>query len=289
MPELPEVETIKRGLERKATGKKITAIEIFDKKIAKNKNLANILIGQKILRIERRGKLLAFLLLNGDYLLVHLKMTGQLVYKEKDNKTKKEKIVAGGHSLNNKNDWDDRYQRVKIVFADKSFLAFNDLRRFGYLKIVDKQEKERIWEKDFGIEPLTPNFTFLNFKKLFVKRKTNIKALLMNQKLIAGLGNIYVDEACFCAGILPERKIADIKPEEIKKLFICIPKILAIAIKNRGTTFNSFVDEKGNKGNHVNFLKVYGRAGEKCKKCKTPIKKIKHAGRGTHFCPKCQK
>ena len=287
MPELPEVETIKRGLERKVIAKKITAVEIFDKKIVKNKNFANILIGQKILKIERRGKLLGFLLLNGDYLLVHLKMTGQLVYKEKT-KNQKEKIIAGGHSLN-KNDFGDRYQRVKIIFSDKSQLLFNDLRRFGYLKIVDKKEKERIWEKDFGIEPLTSNFTWLNFKKLFIKRKTNIKALLMNQKIISGLGNIYVDEACFCAGILPERKITNIKPEEIKKLFICIPKILAVAIKNRGTTFNSFVDDEGKKGDHINFLKVYGRAGEKCKKCKTLIKKIKHAGRGTHFCPNCQK
>lgn len=290
MPELPEVETIRRGLERKILNKKIITVKALDNKVVKNKDFANILLGQKIIKIERRGKLLAFLLSNHEYLFTHLKMTGQLIYSSViPVQAGIHSIVAGGHSLNSSADWGNKYTRAIIAFSDKSELWFNDLRRFGYMKIVSEKEKEKVWEKDFGIEPLTPNFTWDNFRKLFLKRKTNIKALLMNQKLIAGLGNIYVDEACFCAGILPERKITTIKPEEIKKLFICIPRILKVAIKNRGTTFSSFVDGEGKKGSHVKFLNVYGRAGEKCKKCGTLIKKIKHAGRGTHFCPKCQK
>lgn len=285
MPELPEVETIRRGLEKRIINKKIVAVKALDKKVVKNQNFANILVGQKVVKIERRGKLLAFLLSNHEYLFAHLKMTGQLIYKENN----KNKILAGGHSLNSMADWGDKYTRATITFSDKSELWFNDLRRFGYLKIVDQKEKDRVWEKDFGIEPLTKNFTWPNLRKLFLKRQTNIKALLMNQKLIAGLGNIYVDEACFCANVLPSRKVSKITESEIKKFFVCIPKILKIAIKNRGTTFNSFVDDNGKKGSHVKFLNVYGRAGEKCKKCGTAIQKIRHAGRGTHFCPKCQK
>lgn len=300
MPELPEVETIRRDLERRIVGKKIKAVEVRDKKVisfssvilseAKDPfSFGSFLRGQKFAKIERRGKLLAFLVAGEKYLLVHLKMTGQLIYKEKGVRNK-EKMIAGGHKIS---EYDlqvpNKFTRAIFIFADKSQLFFNDMRRFGYMKIVDKKEKERIWREDFGIEPLTKDFKFQDFARLFKNRKTNIKALLLNQKLISGIGNIYADEACFCAGLLPWRKVASLKSIEIKKLFQCISQVLRVAIKNRGTSFSDFVDATGGQGGHYNFLKVYERAGNKCRRCGSIINKIRHAGRGTHYCPECQK
>ena len=281
MPELPEVETIKRDLFKRILNHKIRLVEIRDKKIVKSNNFVKKLIGNEIKGIERRGKLLIFVLKNKEYLLVHLKMTGKAKNKSGN--------VIGGHSLTKMEDnFSEKFTRVVIDFGVGK-LFFNDMRRFGYMKIVGEEEKEKIITKDFGIEPLTPDFTWDKFNKLFNKRTTSIKAFLLNQKIIAGLGNIYADEACFCAGIKPDRQVNNINLEEIKKLFKCIPKILQLAIKNRGTTFNSFVDGDGQKGSHFNFLKVYGRHKEKCKRCSEKIKKIRLVGRGTHFCPGCQK
>lgn len=287
MPELPEVETIRHDLEKRIVSKKITDVVVVAKQSVHYPvdKFKKVLIGDKIKSINRRGKLLHFSFQKGLlFLLIHLKMTGQLIYRQK------RKITAGGHSLG-KIDFElpNKFTRVVVKFNDGSELFFNDLRRFGYLKLVPAEEKDKILQKSFGIEPLTPDFIYLSFVRLFEKRKTNIKALLLNQKLIAGLGNIYADEVCFCAGVRPDRRVDKITEGEKKKLFNCIPKILQLAIKNRGTTFNSFVDSDGKSGNHVNFLKVYGRGGEKCRRCGGTIKKIRLAGRGTHFCLKCQK
>ncbi len=183
----------------------------------------------------------------------------------------------------------NKFTRIIFTFGDGGQLFFNDLRRFGYLKLVSKEEKEKIVKNNFGIEPLTSDYIFSDFAKLFEKRKTNIKALLLNQKLISGIGNIYADEACFDAKVLPTRKVSSLSILEIKKLFKCVEEVLRVAIENRGTTFNNYVDSDGRTGSHINFLKVYGRDGEKCKKCKGVILKMKHAGRGTHYCANCQK
>jgi formamidopyrimidine-DNA glycosylase len=172
------------------------------------------------------------------------------------------------------------------VFSNGGQLFFNDLRRFGYLKLVSKEEKEKIVTNNFGIEPLTPDYTLEAFADLFKKRQTNIKALLLNQKLIAGIGNIYADETCFEARILPFRKVSSLTGQ---KLYRAIEHVLKLSIKNRGTTFNNYVDSDGNIGSHINFLKVYGRAGQKCRRCRHIILKKKHAGRGTHYCANCQK
>ncbi len=286
MPELPEVETIRRDLEKKIIGKKIVNVLVLQKKSVHYpvEKFKQVVVGDKISAINRRGKLLYFSFQKSKlFLLIHLKMTGQLIYRQK------KKITAGGHSLGSIDfELPNKFTRVIVTFIDGSELFFNDLRRFGYFKLVTGEEKDRILEKSFGIEPLTADFKYQPFAKLFVKRKTNIKALLMNQKLIAGLGNIYADEVCFCVGVKPERRVDKVTEAEKKKLFKCISKVLQLAIKNRGTTFNSFVDSEGKSGSHVTFLKVYGRGGEKCRHCKGVIKKIRVAGRGTHFCPNCQ-
>lgn len=289
MPELPEVETIRRDLEKKIAGQKIKAIEILATKSVHNKTseFLKILVGNNFSHIERRGKLLMFALDKVDkygYMLVHLKMTGQLIYRNK------KQILAGGHSQTAMDTAvPNKFTRVIFTFGDGGRLFFNDLRRFGYLKLVSKEEKEKIVKNNFGIEPLTPDYIFEDFDKLFQKRQTNVKALLLNQKLISGIGNIYADEACFEAGILPMRKAVSLSKIELKKLFKSVAEVLKVSIANRGTTFNNYVDSDGNTGAHINFLKVYGRDGEKCKKCKIIILKKKHAGRGTHYCAKCQK
>lgn len=287
MPELPEVETIRKDLNSRIVDNKIVDILVKDQRIIKTsfRNFKEILKNSKIKEIKRRGKLLIFVLDKKDkYLLIHLKMTGQLIYKIKD------RIVAGGHS-EKKTDFDlpNKFTKVVFTFSDKSKLFFNDMRVFGYMKITGKDELDEILKKGFGIEPLTKDFTWDNFLKLFKNRKTSIKALLMNQKLIAGIGNIYADEVCFCAGVRPSRGVDKLNEKEFKKIFGCIEKVLALAIKHRGTTFNHYTDGDGNKGGFVKYLKVFQRNGQKCKKCGSVIKKIKVAGRGTHYCPKCQK
>lgn len=291
MPELPEVETIRQDLLTKILNKKIIAVEVYNKKsVGGNpKSFIKTLKGDSIISIDRRGKLLVWHFKKGkDALLVHLKMTGQLIYERKIKN--KVEIVAGGHKMSEK-DLDalpNQWTRAAFVFADEGELFFNDLRMFGYMKLAGQDAVEKALKK-FGPEPLEKQFTWGYFKLLFKKRKaTTLKAMLLNQELIAGLGNIYVDEACWCAGVRPARRVGGVTEAEQKKLFDCIPKILREALKHRGTTFRNFLDSNGKKGNYTDFLKVYDRDGEACKRCGAIIKKTKAAGRGTHYCPICQ-
>jgi len=217
-------------------------------------------------------------------------MTGQLIYVDK--KTR----LAGGHKLNEGDfvqavggELPNRFTRVVIEFKDKSKLFFNDMRKFGYLKIVDETELSRLLNNNYGIEPLTDDYTWNNFKDIFKNRRTSVKALLLNQKVIAGLGNIYVDEALFLSGVRPNRKTNSLKEVEKKILFRMIRQVIKRAIDYRGTTFKDYTDSEGKKGNFSKLLKVYGREGEECCKCKRGIKKIRLAGRGTHYCSYCQK
>lgn len=285
MPELPEVETIKNDLKKAILKKKIADIIILKKKSIRNnpEDFGKILKGKIFLDIARIGKLMIFYLEKEKFLLVHLKMTGQLIYCDKS------KCIKGGHEMPGAEEkFPNKFTRVIINFQDKSSLYFNDMRRFGYLKIVGEKELEKIKSK-FGIEPLTGNFNFKEFKKIFKKRKANVKSILLNQNLIAGIGNIYADEILFASGIKPMRSAGGLSEKELKKIFISSEKILARAIKYRGTTFSDYVDSSGRKGGFVRLLKVYGREGKKCFRCRQAIKKIKIAGRGTRYCPRCQK
>jgi len=300
MPELPEVETIRRDLAKKILDKKIKDIFVLDKRtltpvrhrsdIRQMSNGARrfkkILIGKSFVGIERRGKLLIFKLNTNKFLLVHLKMTGQLIYEKKGNSKKQSEIIVGGHEDKNFKQV-DKYARVVFEFEDSSKLYFNDLRIFGYLKIINEKELEKVKE-GFGVEPLSPAMSPAKSMAMFKNKKTTIKAFLLNQKNIAGIGNIYTDEICFACGILPTRKVNTLNKKEIELILKNTKKILKLAIEKRGTTFNNYRDSNGNKGNFVSFLKVYGRQGQKCQKCGGEIKKIKVAGRGTHYCPVCQ-
>lgn len=295
MPELPEVETIRNDLKKAILKKKITAVIVRDEKIVKNKtaDFIKTLRGRYFAGIDRIGKLLIFKISGQDnFLLVHLKMTGQLVYSRKNRiiagghentRAKSKKIAGGGETFPNK------YTRIIFEFENGAKLFFNDLRKFGYAKIVKAKKLEEI-KNEYGIEPLTEYFTYQAFKKTFKGRKAPIKAILLDQRLIAGIGNIYADEALFLAGIRPDRLVINLEESEKKSVFQAINSVIKQAIKHRGTTFNSYIDVSGRKGGFFNSLKVYGREGKKCLFCsKTVIKKIKVAGRGTRVCEKCQK
>lgn len=282
------METIRRDLNDFLAGLKIKKVEIRDKKIfggGEGKKLE----GDLVKKIGRQGKLLVFELKSGLFLLIHLKMTGQLVLSAPD------KLIGGGHPFK-KGDFQDqtggklpnKHTRFVLYFPEGVKLFFNDIRRFGYVKLVEPEEKTRIVSQ-LGPEPLTPEFSFQKLKEAFKNRKANIKSVLLNQKIISGIGNIYADEVLFSAGIDPRREAGSLDDEEIKKILSSGKKIIKKAIKYRGTTFSDYRDGRGGKGNFEAFLKVYGREGEKCPKCSGKIKKITLASRGTHYCPGCQK
>lgn len=294
MPELPEVETIKKELQKKVIKKKITKVDILLSKIVQSdkKEFKKLIKENSFENIFRIGKLLIFELSKYEkYLLIHLKMTGQLIYQENDN------IIAGGHKLppitaeSKKNYYQlpNTHTRAIFYFADGGKLFFNDLRKFAYAKLVNKEEKDKVVSA-YGIEPLTKKFTLSEFKKIFQKKSNTVKVILLNQRLIAGIGNIYADEICFLSYIRPDRKANTLSGKEIAALYKATEKVIKEAIKNKGTTFRDYARMSGEKGSHIDFLKVYGRKGEKCLRCKKgEIKKIKIAGRGTSYCPKCQK
>jgi len=287
------VETIRRDLAAKIVGQKIISVKVLDKKLGSAK-LTRILFGNKIILADRIGKLLIFELADNNFLLIHLKMTGQLVYTDGD------EVIAGGHPFKKGSVLDkvggklpSKHTRLHLKFApskkdDEGNLFFNDIRRFGYVKIASIKELELI-KNDYGIEPLKKDFTLENLKKNLLNRGVSIKAALLDQKKVSGIGNIYADEILFAAGIKPSRPAKSLKAKELEKIYLEAERIIAKAIKHRGTTFSDYVDGQGNEGGFVRFLKVYGRGGEACFECGRTIKKSRVAGRGTHFCPFCQK
>jgi formamidopyrimidine-DNA glycosylase len=242
MPELPEVETIKRQLEKIVIGKKI-----------KRKTIKNV---------RRRGKLIIFDFSDNSCLVFHLKMTGQLLVNKKPN----------------------IYTRVSFSIGN-NLLIFNDIRKFGWYKFL-KNSKDI--EKNLGLEPL--EMEKIEFENVLKKhRKSRIKPFLLNQKFIAGIGNIYADEILWRARIKPQRLIKNIKPKEINNLFTSIKEILRLAIKYKGSSINNYVDIFGRKGSFVKYHKVYDKEDEKCPRCKSLIKRIKINSRSSYFCFNCQK
>lgn len=299
MPELPEVETIRRDLNKKIINKPIIDILVSAKArvFPNRKKFVELLKNNKIIKTDRVGKLLILVLKDKLFLLIHLKMTGQLIFQWKLppplslplGQGEKIEMIGGGHSDKEiPQILPDRFTRVVLDFGSSGKLFFNDMRRFGYMKIVNADDLKREKTK-YGIEPLQPNFTLENFKKVLQNKKTSIKAVLLNQKFIAGVGNIYADESCFLAGVRPDKKASNLTLVETKKLYKAVEKVIKKSIEERGTTFNHYRDSDGKKGNFVKFLKVYGRGGEKCRKCGHILKKAKVAGRGTVFCENCQK
>ncbi|MCB9810818.1 MAG: bifunctional DNA-formamidopyrimidine glycosylase/DNA-(apurinic or apyrimidinic site) lyase [Candidatus Nomurabacteria bacterium] len=287
MPELPEVETVRLQLLNKVIGKKIAKIEVFHQKtIANQTDFTKQLTGKAIDHIDRIGKLMIFSF-SGEpdlFLLVHLKMTGQFFYVAGKN------IVGGGHYGGDKDSQNlpNKHTRIAFYFSDKSALFFNDMRLFGYVKTADREEVEKAKTK-FGQEPIADNFDYEAFAARLRKRNTSVKAALLDQSFIAGLGNIYVDEALFLAGVRPTRKASKVTKKEALAIAKAGGEIMKESIKVGGTTFQHFLDTGGETGNYTDYLKVFGKQNTKCPVCGTIIKKIRVAGRGTHYCPKCQK
>lgn len=272
MPELPEVETIRRGLAKKIIGKKIKTVEIkFPRFInMSTKEFQQIVVGATVKDVKRRAKSLIIELSNGWSILVHLKMTGQIILDGQPG-------TGAPHII--------------YSFEGGAQLKHYDFRKFGYAKLIKTEEVEKKLANDqLGPEPLDKNFTLEKFVALLkTKPKAKIKPLLMDQKFIAGIGNIYAQEICFYARVLPTRAIATLTKKEIKDLYLGMRKILEEAISLSGSSVDdAYVDLSGKKGSYAPKLKVYGREGEKCRRCKGVVKKIKLGGRGTNFCS-CQK
>lgn len=287
MPELPEVETIRRDLVKKILCQKIIAVEVRLPRLVRGgvKEFKQVLINNTFTDINRIGKLMVFSLKQGNkQILLHLKMTGQLIY------CQDRKVIAGGHSLPKlQGGLPSKHSRIIFTFSDGSQLFFNDMRTFGYTELADKERVENI-RKKYGQEPLSRNFTEKVLHGIIRGRKVRVKAILLDQALIAGIGNIYADEILFAAKVRPDRRANTLKKAEIARIYKAIKVILRKAIKCRGTTFNDYVDASGNQGNFIKLLKVYGREKKKCLECRTGvIKKIKLAGRGTRYCPQCQR
>ena len=294
MPELPEVETIRRQLLKEVLGKKIKEVEVklpkltfVDGKKGNAKNFKKSLEGAMIKKAGRVAKILILTLSNGYTLLIHLKMTGQLIYRSKNGETKR-----GGHSWPpNAVPVPNKWTHIIFKLSDGGKLYFNDLRQFGYMKLVRTEELGEQKEiKKLGPEPFDKNFTIELFSQMLKKRGgAKIKPLLMDQSFISGIGNIYADESLHFAGILPIRPAGKIKSEEIKKIYSGIKTILKKSIAQGGTSSDTYVTLSGQKGGYEKYLKVYGREGKKCLRCKGIIKRIKLGGRSAHFCPKCQR
>jgi len=284
MPELPEVETIVRDLNDELRNKKIIAITSEDKKVfLLSRSEVKMIIGEKVGSVRRRAKMIIIDL--GDWrLIIHLKMTGQLVLKTRAG------LLSGGHPIINQGEaLPNKFTRVTFEFSDNTVLFFNDIRRFGWVKLLNRAEFIK-FNLSLGVEPLSQDFTLAYFNQVLkLRRNTTIKQALLDQKHIVGIGNIYADESLFAARINPFRRVKTLKSKEIEKLWRLIPKILALAIKHRGTSFSDYVDARGRTGNFMKLLKVYGRAGEKCANCSGLVNKAKLGGRGTHWCDRCQK
>ncbi|HCC23767.1 TPA: hypothetical protein DF272_06365 [Candidatus Falkowbacteria bacterium] len=289
MPELPEVETVRSDLERFVTGKKVIKITIkqdFVKKIQPSAaEFVSSLENERLAGIYRRGKMLVFDFGPNKKVLAHLKMTGQFVFVSPRNE-----LTAGGHPIDQEAGKPMKFNKVHFDFGSAGDLFFNDMRKFGYFKLVGDEEAEREMIR-FGLEPHTRSFTIKKFEGILERRpRWEIKKFLLAQDLIAGVGNIYADECLFAAGIRGDRPVASLAGDEIEKLFAALKRIMAKAIKYRGTSVSDYVDGRGNKGGYARFLNVYKQAGKICHRCgRGQIQKTKLAGRGTSYCPVCQK
>ena len=286
MPELPEVETVRRGLSELIVGKKIASVTHDTPKSFPNADadVRQFLIGVSIKEVRRRAKVL-IIDLNNDYsLMIHLKMTGQLVF------VGDVRFGAGHPNDSLVNTLPDRSTRVSFVFDDGSQLYFNDQRKFGWVRLMPTAELSNVdFMKKVGPEPLEDSFTAEQFAARFARRsRTNIKAAILDQSVIAGVGNIYADESLWGAKIHPKRLVSSITKEEFEKLYSELRDVMNLAIKKGGSSNHTYVNAEGKKGSYMDFARVFRREGLPCPRCGTTIEKMRVAGRGTHICPYCQ-
>lgn len=266
MPELPEVETIKRALKKTIVGKTIAKVIVSDGYVIKEPSGACFkrqLEGATIVGVERKGKALIMQLSSEKFLIVHLRMTGQLLCPGNGKKS-----------------------RISFLFTDGSSCDYNDQRKLGSLRLVAQWHTIDFFKR-MGPEP--GDITVDDFASVLSENKRQIKPLLMDQQFIAGVGNLYAAEALFQAKIHPCRRAHQLSPYEKKRLLFALRSILKKAIKNHGSSIDQYVTVSGRRGNFVRFHRVYGREGKACSVCKTRISRIALGGRGTYFCARCQK
>ncbi len=287
MPELPEVETVKLGLQRLLPGRVFKTVSYdWDKGFPNTEADVNaFLIGATVVEVRRRAKVLIIQLSTKYSLIIHLKMTGQLVFRGDQN-------FGAGHpndSLIGK--LPDKSTRVTFEFKDGSTLFFNDFRKFGWVRLLPTAEIPFIdFFKKVGPEPLTDEFTSQIFIERVSRRaNTSIKAAILDQTVLAGVGNIYADEALFAAKIHPGVKVKDLSTSQLTKLHTAIREVLQLSIDKGGSSDRNYVNAEGGRGSYLGFAKVFRREGKECLRCGHTIEKIRVAGRGTHVCPHCQK
>jgi len=286
MPELPEVETVRRGLSKLIIGRTIMSAQTDNPKSFPNAQgqVEAFLLGAKVIDIRRRAKVLMIDLSTHYTLVTHLKMTGQLVYRG-------EKVFGAGHPSDSLiGELPDTSTRVTLQFTDESKLFFNDQRKFGWMKLIPTDEVAELpFMQKVGPEPLDDYFTFEQFAERFTRRsRTSIKAALLDQTVIAGVGNIYADESLWGAKIHPQRQVNTITPAEFEALYIELRLVMNLAIDKGGSTDKNYVNAEGKRGSYMDFARVFRREGLACPRCGATIIKLKVAGRGTHICPHCQ-
>lgn len=270
MPELPEVETVARGLAEAIVGKTIAAVKVSLAKMALPDpgRLERALPGESVTGVGRRGKFVVIGLSSGRRLVVHLRMTGRLI------------VQPAGHAD------PEPYTKVLVSFTDSSRLCFADVRQFGRMRLVEPEEP---WATEVGVEPLSEEFSVERFAALLAGRTTPIKVFLLDQRRIAGLGNIYACEALWEAGVKPVRPAGSMRRPAQQRLHAAIQSVLRRAIAMRGASIDDYVDAEGMRGGFQHQLKAYGREGQACSRCGKSIRRTILAQRGTWWCPGCQK
>ncbi|MEQ1500468.1 MAG: bifunctional DNA-formamidopyrimidine glycosylase/DNA-(apurinic or apyrimidinic site) lyase [Parcubacteria group bacterium] len=301
MPELPEVENLRLGLERNIVGQKILKVKVNKPKLVsgkgtlrtasskKVKEFESGLQGETFSSVERRAKNLIFNFKSGKVLLVHLKMSGQFVYKSKD--SSKNKNITGGHPIQlSEKELPNKHTHV-VFELNKGTLYYNDTRMFGYL--IYHPSKEAFDKADhftlLGLEPFQKEFTLEYFQKFLKNNKAKIKPVLMNQKVVTGLGNIYADESLFESKIKPERLASSLRPKEVENLHRAILRIMKRAVELGGSSVATYMLLDETRGNYAREHKVYGKSGKDCPICKKSLKTILMQSRTTVFCVHCQK
>ncbi|MFA5954553.1 MAG: bifunctional DNA-formamidopyrimidine glycosylase/DNA-(apurinic or apyrimidinic site) lyase [Patescibacteria group bacterium] len=282
MPELPEVETLRKDLSRYLIDARVKKVVIgLPKFVSPKKGFAKKIVSRRIVSIKRYGKLLVFVFDNKSALHVHLKMTGQVVLRHK------KLIIFGGHAVPGLTALPNKYTHLTLRFAGGDELYVNDVRQFGYARLYTEDASKKLTEK-IGIEPLSRSFTFQVFERMTQRRSGTVKSFLLNQTFVAGLGNIYVDESCFRAGVRPGRKLPTFSNLERRRLYQAIRSVLIQAVKHRGTTRSTYQKTDAKDSSFVPYLNVYGRGGKPCRRCGKSLTRSRENGRGTVYCSFCQ-
>tara|TARA_B100001939_G_scaffold160746_1_gene138746 strand:- start:842 stop:1711 length:870 start_codon:yes stop_codon:yes gene_type:complete len=289
MPELPEVEVVKRSLINKMQNLIVKSVKINDGRLRYKIDINKIkkIIGLKFKKISRRSKYLIFFFNTDIVMLVHLGMTGKFFF---INRKRIKYKTSFYYDINE--DKDKKHDRIIFQLSNNQKLIYNDIRKFGFIKIIKRKNLEHSSHlKHLGPEPLSTKFNIVYFKNYIKGKKRTIKDLLMDQKFVSGLGNIYVNEILFFSGIRPLKKIKKLSNFEIQKIIKFSKKIISRAIKFGGSSIRDFSSISGKKGSFQQHFSVYGKKGENCSKieCMGKIKKIVIANRASFFCDKCQK